>query len=293
MNLMIAAVLGRLIAVVSASPAASAPALRNRAIKHNDFSCQPSASHPNPVVLLHGLGATWYEDLYPLELWLQSKGFCTFSQTYGAYDGFPFVGGVRPIDESSHQIAALMDEVRARTNASKIDLVGHSEGGFQALYVPKFRAGIAALVENIVAVAPPTHGTTFAHLWTLAQLSGEDAPRKDVGAVLEKLGGCAPCNEISVGGASIAKLHDGKPIVQAGNKVTVITSMLDELVTPTDTAFVGEDGVANIYVQEYCPFDPVGHIGEAYDKNVWNLVLNSLENQVGRKFFCLAGLPGK
>lgn len=28
--------------------------------KHNDFTCK-STSHPNPVVLLHGLGATYYE----------------------------------------------------------------------------------------------------------------------------------------------------------------------------------------------------------------------------------------
>ncbi|KAF1733535.1 hypothetical protein CRV24_007439 [Beauveria bassiana] len=288
----VAAVVGGLIAVVSASPAASVPALiRNRVAKHNDFSCQPSAEHPNPVVLLHGLGATWYEDIYLLELWLQTKNFCTFSLTYGAYDGFPFVGGLRPIDESSREIAALISEVHAKTNASKIDLVGHSEGGFQALYVPKFREGIAALVENIVAIAPPTHGTTFAHLWTLVQLFGKNA-RKDVGTVLEKLG-CAACNEISVDGPSIAKLNDGKPIVQAGNKVTIITSKYDELVTPTDTAFVREPGVENIYVQDYCPFDPVGHIGEAYDQNVWNLVLNSLEKQVRRRFFCLVGAPGK
>ncbi|KAM3532207.1 hypothetical protein MY4038_004129 [Beauveria bassiana] len=288
----VAAVLGGLVvAVVSASPAASVPALRNRVAKHNDFSCQPSAEHPNPVILLHGLGATWYEDIYLLELWLQTRNFCTFSLTYGAYDGFPLVGGLKPIDESSREIAALISEVHAKTNASKIDLVGHSEGGFQALYVPKFREGIAALVENIVAIAPPTHGTTFAHLWTLVQLFGKNA-RKDVGTVLEKLG-CAACNEISVDGPSIAKLNDGEPIVQAGNKVTIITSEFDELVTPTDTAFVREPGVENIYVQDYCPFDPVGHIGEAYDQNVWNLVLNSLEKQVERQFFCLVGAPGK
>ncbi|KAM3504449.1 hypothetical protein MY11210_008347 [Beauveria gryllotalpidicola] len=292
-NFKIAAVLGGLIAVVSASPAASVnlQALENRAIKHNDFSCQPSADHPNPVLFLHGLGATWYEDIFLLESFLQTKGFCTFSLTYGAFDGFPFVGGLKPIDESSYQIAGLINEVHAKTNATKIDIVGHSEGGFQALYVPKFREGIAALVEHIVAIAPPTHGTTFAHLWTLVQLLGKDA-RRDIGALLEKLG-CAACNEISIGGSSIAKLNDGKPIVQPGNKVTIIISKLDELITPTTTAFIREDGVENIYVQDYCPFDPVGHIGEAYDMNVWNLVLNSLENQVGRKFFCLAGQPGK
>lgn len=293
MHFKVAAVLTGLASVASASPAAPVDlqALKGRTTAHNDFSCKPSADHPNPVVLLHGLGATYYEDLNFLETFLQSKGFCTFSLTYGAYDGFPFVGGLKPIDESSHEIADLIKEVHAKTGAKKIDIVGHSEGGFQSLYVPKFRDGVSALVENIVAIAPPTHGTTFANLWKLAPLLGKDS-RENIGAVLEKFG-CPPCNEISVGGPGIAKLNDGHPIVQPGNKVTVITSKLDELVTPTKTAFVDEDGVHNIYVQDYCPFDPVGHIGEAYDTNVWNLVVNSLENQVGRKFICLLGSPGK
>ncbi|OAR05008.1 hypothetical protein LLEC1_02756 [Akanthomyces lecanii] len=287
----VAAVVTRLAFIVSASPAVPADvvALQSRVTKHNDFSCKPSANHPNPVVLLHGLGATYYEDINLLEAFLQSKGYCTFTLTYGAYDGFPLVGGLKPIDESSHQIADLINEVHAKTGAGKVDIVGHSEGGFQVLYVPKFREGIAALVDHIVAVAPPTHGTTFANFLKLLPLLGRDA-REDLGEILEKVG-CAACNDITTGGPSIAKLNDGTPIVQPGNKVTVITSEFDELVTPTTTSFVQEDGVDNIYIQDYCPMDPAGHIGEAYDTNVWNLVLNSLENQVGRKFSCLAGFP--
>ncbi|KAJ3495905.1 hypothetical protein NLG97_g3052 [Lecanicillium saksenae] len=292
MHFKVAATLAGFASIASAGPAAPVDlqALKGRSLKHNDFSCR-SSDHPNPVVVLHGLGATYYEDLNFLEGFLQTKGFCTFSLTYGAYDGFPFVGGLKPIDESSHQIAALIKEVHEKTGASKIDIVGHSEGGFQSLYVPKFRDGISELVDNIVAIAPPTHGTTFANLWKLAPLLGKNS-REDIGAILRKVG-CAPCDEISVEGSSIKKLNDGNPIVQPGNKVTVIASKYDELVTPTTTSFVEEDGVNNIYVQDYCPFDPVGHIGEAYDLNVWNLVLNSLENQVGRKFICLAGSPGK
>ncbi len=293
MNFKVAAALAGLASVVLASPAAPTElqALKNRQAKHNDFSCKLSAAHPNPVVLLHGLGATYYEDINFLEAFLQTRGYCTFSLTYGAFDGFPLVGGLKPIDESSHQIADLINEVHAKTGARKIDIVGHSEGGFQSLYVPKFRDGISALVENIVAIAPPTHGTTFANLWALAPLLGNNS-RQDIGAILEKVG-CAPCNELSIDGPSIVKLNDGKPIVQPGNKVTVIISKVDELVTPPTTAFIHEDGVNNIFVQDYCPFDPVGHVGEAYDLNVWNLVLNSLENQVGRKFLCLAGFPGR
>jgi len=35
--------------------------------------------------------------------------------------------------------------------------------------------------------------------------------------------------------------------------------------------------VANLYVQDSCPYDPVGYVCEAYDTNVWHLVENALD----------------
>ncbi|KAF7591597.1 hypothetical protein BBP40_001295 [Aspergillus hancockii] len=256
----------------------------------NDFTCKPTPEHPNPVVLLHGLGATFYEDLNFLQYWLQSQGYCTYAQTYGAYDNFPFLGGLRPIADSSAEIAAYIRAVSAQTGSAKVDLVGHSEGAFQALYVPKFQ-GVAGLIDKIVAIAPPTHGTNFGGLYELAYLFG-NVSREAVGDVLGAVG-CAACDELGPGGEAVARLNDGKAIVQAGNKVTVIVSKFDEMVTPHETSYVREEGVRNIKVQDTCPFDPVGHIGEAYDLNVWNLVKNALDDTPDREFFCVMGSPGK
>lgn len=254
----------------------------------NDASCRPSAAHPNPVVLLHGLGATYYEDLNVLQGWLAARGYCTFGSTYGAYEGFPLVGGLRDVDESAAQIAASIATVREQTGADKVDLVGHSEGGFQSLYVPKTQ-GVADHVATVVAIAPPTHGTTFAGLYNLAYLLGQ-GERDAVDTALKTVG-CAACSQIGTGGSAIATLNDG-PIAQAGIDYTVITSRADELVTPTGTAFVREPGVVNQYVQDFCPLDPVGHIGEAYDINVWNMVANGLESAPNRRFMCGVGSPG-
>ncbi|KAJ5212385.1 uncharacterized protein N7498_004031 [Penicillium cinerascens] len=253
----------------------------------NDFSC---TSDSNPVVLLHGLGATYYEDLNFLQYWLQNQGYCTYSLTYGAYEGFPFVGGLKHIADSAPQIAAYIKEVVQKTGKSKVDLVGHSEGAFQSLYVPKFE-GVSDLIDKIASIAPPTHGTTFAGLYDLAYLFG-NASRKAVADVLDTFG-CGACDDLGPGGAAIARLNDGTPIVQPGNTVTIIASKFDELVTPPSTAFVHQDGVTNRYIQETCPLDPVGHIGEAYDLNVWNLVKNVLDSTPNRKFLCLIGSPGK
>lgn len=254
---------------------------------HNDFSCKSSA-HPNPVVLLHGLGATFYEDINILGGWLQSKGFCTFSLTYGDYDGFPLVGGLTSIDQSSQEIADFINEVKQKTGADKIDLVGHSEGAFQSLYVTKFR-DVSSFIGNVAAIAPPTHGTSFASLYKIAETLGI---ADGVNQIVNKFG-CHACSDLVTGGNAVEKLNDGGPITQQGVKYTIITSKFDELVTPTDTSFIDEPGVSNIYIQDYCPLDPAGHIGEAYDTNVWNLVLNALEEQPGRKFLCFLGFPGK
>ncbi|OAQ81571.1 hypothetical protein PCL_02809 [Purpureocillium lilacinum] len=281
-----------IITTTTADSRAVTPGNTSTALRSNDFSCR-SSSHPSPVVLLHGLGASEQIDLNFLEVWLRARGFCTFALTYGSYAPYvPILGGLKPIAESSLEIASFVREVQARTGAAKVDLVGHSEGGFQALYTPKLGGLAASDVGRVVAIAPPTHGTSFAGLYNLAYVFGSGS-REAVGAVLRAVG-CAACDDLGPDGGAVRRLSgDGRPIAQPGQAVTVITSRADELVTPTRTSFVDEPGVHNIYVQDYCPLDPVGHIGEAVDVNVWNLVLNALEDKTGRKFVCLAGPPGR
>ncbi|OAA45536.1 hypothetical protein NOR_03325 [Metarhizium rileyi] len=273
------------LALAVAAITSAAPFTTSSDTSQNEASCK---SAHNPVVLLHGAGANKFEDLNLLEAWLRTRGFCTFSLTYGAYDAFPFLGGVKPVNESAADIAAFVKHVGKTTGSAKVDIVGHSEGAFQSLYVTKF-GGITDLVDVVVAIAPPTHGTTFDGLTKVAETFGLDAGFRDALRTIRFEAG----RDLIVGGAAVQRLNDGSPIVQKGTTVTVITSRYDELVTPQTTAFVYEPAVNNIWVQDYCPFDLVGHVGEAYDMNVWNLVLNSLEKQVGRSFTCLPGLPVK
>jgi triacylglycerol esterase/lipase EstA (alpha/beta hydrolase family) len=273
---------------LSVTTAMATPARAATGGGNNDPNCRPSAAHPEPVVLLHGLGATYYEDINLLQNELAAQGYCTFSSTYGAWPGFPYVGGVRPVADSAAEIKAFIEQVLAETGAAKVDIVGHSEGGFQSLYVTKTQ-GIADRIAKVVAIAPPTHGTTFAGLYNLAFVFG-DASRALVGTVLT-LFGCPACSDLGEGGSAVATLDTG-PIAQPGVAYTIITSRYDELVTPTDTAFVREPGVINEYVQDTCPFDPVGHIGEAYDLNVWHLVENALDPAHAAGLTCSFGSPG-
>jgi hypothetical protein len=50
------------VALAAVTTLESSPALA-AAAGINDPACRPAAAHPYPAVLLHGLGATYYEDI--------------------------------------------------------------------------------------------------------------------------------------------------------------------------------------------------------------------------------------
>ncbi|CAJ2504275.1 Uu.00g116690.m01.CDS01 [Anthostomella pinea] len=255
----------------------------------NDFTCK---SARNPVVLLHGLSADREVDLNLLqrELSTPERGYCTFSATYGAWPLTPWIGGLTDMTESARDIAAFIREVKEKTGADKVDVVGHSEGGVQALYVPLSQPGIAALVDHVVALGPAVHGADyfgFTDLWYV----GGDATRA-LAKPFSELIFCPACEQMMPDGA-ITDAFDAATaaggIKQEGNNVTVIMSRSDKLVTP-DVSEIDEAGVRNVFVQDTCPDDRVGHAGLAWDKSVWRLVINALEKNDDVVFECEEGL---
>ena len=126
----------------------------------NNWSCKPSAQHPDPVVLVHGLGATMAENWSTMAPLLADNGYCVFALTYGLDPGESYVGGLEPMEVSSQQLASFVDRVLASTGAAKVDLVGHSEGTVMPQYYLK-RLGGAAKVNRYVAIAPLYQGTTL------------------------------------------------------------------------------------------------------------------------------------
>lgn len=245
----------------------------------DDWSCQPSAAHPDPVVLLHGLGGDPASNFRYLGPALAAEGFCAFASPYSAPapGGLPFYG-LAPINDAAADIATFVDEVLAATGADRVALVGHSEGAFLSLYVPKV-AGIADRVSTVVALAPPTHGTSFFTLVTLGRLTGTYGP---IFEPMLRGGGCPACADLVVGGPAIQRLNDG-PIAQPGIDYTVVATRYDVLVRneayrpATATAFVDEPGVTNLFVQDRCPLDPVGHLGIAVDPTILGIVRHALD----------------
>jgi triacylglycerol esterase/lipase EstA (alpha/beta hydrolase family) len=251
----------------------------------DDWTCKPSAAHPDPLVLLHGLGGNGPGNYSYLGPFLAAKGYCAFTLTYGQATPAIPVGGTVSIVQSSAQIEAFVQRVRETTGAAKVDIVGHSEGGFQSIYGPKVR-GYADVVGKVVALAPPTHGTTFGGLVSVGDYLGL-GPLVD--QVLQQFG-CQACDELIVGGSAVQQLTAG-PIARPGVKYTVIASRFDALVTPHETSFIREPGVTNEYVQDSCPLDPVGHVGLAFDPTVAQLVANALDPAHATRVVCAFGPP--
>jgi pimeloyl-ACP methyl ester carboxylesterase len=244
-----------------------------------NLPCRPSAAHPDPVVLLHGINGNQYNGWAFIGPSLANEGYCVYSLNYGGTG--PSDGGTMPIAESAPQIAAYIDAVRAETGASKVDLVGHSEGGFMTEYVPKMIPGAAAKVGKVVALAPPTHGTDLHGVITVVDLLG-----------LRSLvvNGCAACQDELPGGPAVTALNDG-PIAQPGIAYTTIISTHDETISPYTTAAIDEPGVRNLVVQDACPLDPVGHAGLAYDSGVLTMVTNALDPAHPEVVSCALGTP--
>ncbi|KAK8043253.1 secreted lipase [Apiospora phragmitis] len=199
----------------------------------NDFDCR-SAEHPTPVIHIHALLANPAVDLNLLQQEMQRQNYCTFTVLYGNTQHLaPWIGGLGDMRASSQTIADFVLEVAAKTGAAKVDLVGHSEGGVMALYVPMRHPEAAQHINHVY------YGLT--NLW----YAGGEVTREVARGVLELLG-CPACDDMAMGG------H-----VYDDFRVTVIVSRNDTLVAP-EVSRVDEQGVRNVVVQDTCPKIPWG-----------------------------------
>lgn len=247
--------------------------------------CRPSPAHERPVVLLHGLGGNAESNWLYMGPALREDGFCVFTLTYG--QGVPGIdiGGLRPIAESAERIAAFVEEVRRVTRADEVDIVGHSQGGLHALYLAKV-LGMHDRIHTVVALAPPTHGTTVSGLIDFATQAG----LRDLVDDVLRAYGCFACVDALPGSDVLAELADG-PIAQRGVRYTIVTTRYDLVVTPPPSSFVHERGVRNLAIQDVCPDDRVGHVGLAFDPGVLDVVRNALDPGRAGPVRCGSGPP--
>lgn len=235
----------------------------------NNFSCRPSAAHPYPVVLVHGTFGDMSDSWQALSPLLYDRGYCVFALNYGSYEDSGALGvyAVGDIAQSAQELSSFVDRVLAATGASKVDIVGHSQGGMMPRYYLRFLGG-AAEVHTLIGLAPSNHGTTLNGLFTLAgYFPGAQAFTGTL---------CPACEEQSAGSAFLSELNSGSETVP-GVSYTVIESRNDEVVTPYTSAFLGGAAVRNILLQDQCPLDQGEHLSMPYDHIADTDVLNALD----------------
>ncbi len=250
----------------------------------NDFSCQPSAAHPDPVILVHGTLANMNDNWQAASPILANHGYCVFAFNYGGSSATSDLQGTGDIAASAAQLAAFVNTVLASTGAAKVDLVGHSQGGMMPRYYINFLGG-AVKVATFVALAPSNYGTTLDGLTVLGTDIGLIEPINSGLATT-----CPACVEQEEGSAFLAKLN-ATPTV-TGVNYTVIETKDDEVVTPYTNAFLpAGPNVSNITLQNQCPLDASDHVEIAADPVAMADMLNALDPAQPVKVPCLAVLP--
>jgi pimeloyl-ACP methyl ester carboxylesterase len=217
----------------------------------NDPNCKPAAAHPSPVILVHGTFADMTVSWNSLAPALESRGFCVWALDYGRR-------GTRPIDESASELNDFILKVLATTGAAKVSLVGHSQGGMLARYVA-VRRGRLNVVEDIVGLAPSSHGTT-------SPLAGP------AGGF-----GCPACADQVAGSPFMRKVNEPPPEAPGPAWYTVVTTTHDEVVTPYRSQALAGDHATNVILQDKCPADPTEHVGIIYDPVAIQWTVNALE----------------
>jgi len=223
----------------------------------NDFSCKPPARHPYPVVLVHGTFANMSVSWNTIAPTLERLGYCVFALDYGN-SPVQGVNATGDIPKSAGQLATFVNEVLAATHASKVSIVGHSQGGMMPRYYLKFLGG-ATKVDDLVGLSPSNHGTT-----------NPLAPR--AGAT------CPACVQQVAGSSFLQKLNAGDQ-TPAPVTYSVIETRNDEVVTPYQSEFLPPapgGRVTNILLQNSCPTDATDHVGIIYDPVAIQFMLSAL-----------------
>jgi triacylglycerol esterase/lipase EstA (alpha/beta hydrolase family) len=178
--------------------------------------------------------------------------------------------GTQSITTTAKSLGPIVDQVRARTGASRVDLVGHSQGGLVARDYVKNNGG-AAKVDKIVTLGTPHYGTALANLATLVTF----------GTCVNLQG----CKDMQQGSTYLNNLNAGSDVISP-TKIVSIRTQQDEVVFPISNSVV-KDGATNIRLQDKCPLRVVDHLTLITDGAVASGVISALKNQT-ISFNCFA-----
>lgn len=228
--------------------------------------CTPSAAHPYPVVLAHATTGSAYANWASLSPRLAAAGYCVYAVNFGAAAWSP-IKGIGPMTTSARELGAFIDHVLKVTGASKVDIVGHSQGATLPRMLLK-QPGWSSRIDKVIGLAATNYGGTFSGaLTTIRDIPGGSAFLEQVAPAFV---------DWTVGSPLLAELNSGSDTVP-GVGYTSIASRGDQVVTPYTNAFLRSSAATNETLQTFCPADTVDHFGLTYDATAQQLVLNALD----------------
>lgn len=246
--------------------------------------CTPSSAHPRPVVLVNGTFSNAIISWNAFSPLLKNNGYCVYTFNYGGLFAGQ-IGATGPVATSAGELKTKVDQVLASTGASKVDIVGWSQGGMMPRYYLKNLGG-AAKTNALIGLSPSNHGTSLDGLATLAGY---------IPGALDLVNtACPACRDQVAGSPFLTALNAGGDTV-AGVRYTVIQTRFDEVVTPYTSAYLSGSNVTNIRIQDKCLLDLGDHISMPYDHIVGREVLNALDPAHASSTLCtpvLAGVGG-
>ena len=253
----------------------------------NDWGCTPRAGE-NPVVLVHGTYANQYDSFARMAPELKWAGYCVYSFNYGT-DGtdaagqIPGVYGTTGLSGNGDELAAFAATVRERAGASKLDMVGWSQGGTLITDVLKKHGGGG--VDDVVTLAGSHHGTTLSGLATIAEAVGAtDLTRAGLGqAAVDQMQGSEYITALTADGDTVP-----------GVDYTVIGTKYDEVVTPYRSTFLTAGPgatVRNITVQDGCAIDLSDHLSITHSPRVIDITKRALKANGSGTLRCLPNAP--
>ncbi|MEU6174681.1 alpha/beta fold hydrolase [Streptantibioticus parmotrematis] len=247
----------------------------------NDYGCKPSSAHPRPVVLVPGTLGNETDNFLALAPYLVDRGYCVFSFDYGQLPGETLFDGLGPIADSAQQLSDEVDKVLAATGASKVDIVGHSQGGMMPRYYLKFLGG-AARTNALIGLAPDNHGTTLDGLTALLPYFPGAASYLQSGApgLTDQVAGSPFITQLNAGGDTVPGVH-----------YTVIATQYDEVVTPYTSEYLSGPDVHNVLLQDLCPVDLSEHVAIGLtDRVAYHEVANALDPAHATQTTCASAL---
>lgn len=256
----------------------------------NDWGCEPTRRHRNPVVLVHGLAANRTVNWSTMSPLLANEGYCVFALTYGQRDnsdlGFYQPGGFTRMERSARELKRFVERVLRATGARRVDIVGHSQGSLMPNYYVRFMGG-ADLVDDYVGVTPLWDGTNAAGLATIDQIGSALGLSGPIHEEIERY--CASCPQFLQGSAFMRKMNRGGGPAAKGVDYTMIMTRNDELVIPYTSGIM--EGARNRVVQDRCALDQSEHLSIIFDPVTAGLITNALDPRHREPVPCTAVLP--